>query len=123
MVGDAWGVSLPRLRKAALAGILAQAAWDEAEKLYPGNIGGGRNQEGDAFRHAYWNATMARTLGPELAKTFADANEISRPGPIGERQMDLYNNRVGRSLADEKGSASEAVKKAIANGRLRTRPF
>ncbi len=62
-------------------------------------------------------------LGPELAKTFADANEISRPDPIGERQMDLYNNRVGRSLADEKQSASEVVKKAIANGRLRTHPF
>ena len=51
------------------------------------------------------------------------ANEISPYKPIGERQMDLYNSREGRGLADSPGAVANTIKKAIADGRLRTRPF
>lgn len=108
---------------ALLAHDLSRMARRESEKAYPGTLNGGHNQEGDAFRHAYWNHAMARVMGAKKAKAFADANEISPYNPIGERQMDLYNNREGRGLADSPGAVANTIKKAIADGRLRTRPF
>ncbi|WP_210240483.1 DUF6973 domain-containing protein [Mesorhizobium comanense] len=60
----------------------------------------GWNNEGDAKRHAAWNADMTQSIGVERAKTFADAHEISVPDPDPERTMDLINNHNARELAE-----------------------
>ena len=118
-------VSLPHPLDALAAGNLAAIAWRVAEQQYPGHAGGGggHNQEGDSFRHAYWNSTMAKALGPERAQEFANALEISSPNAVGERQMDLYNNNQGRALASRLGPVVDIIKRAIADGQIRTRPF
>ena len=91
----------------------------------------------DAFKHTYWNAQLARTLGEKLAKKWTDAHECRRvdgsidaschkdsfePAPPKyqkewqawvdmETQMDLNNNAVGRRLAAKrcKGKARKAL--------------
>lgn len=84
------------------------------------------NNPPDAFRHAYWSFTMTQSLGPDLARSFGDAHERSGGNPQGETLMDLYNNRVGISLATNNtvgASALTAINGALASGCLRTRPF
>ncbi|OAI44670.1 hypothetical protein AYO42_04430 [Rhizomicrobium sp. SCGC AG-212-E05] len=66
---------------------------------------------------------MAKAIGPDRAQAFAHAVEVQGDNPVGERQMDLYNNREGRALATKPGPLADTIKKAIADGVLRTRPF
>ena len=56
---------------------------------------------GNAFQHAYWNALMSESIGPDLAEKFATAHENYGPGwvPDADNKMDLYNNQAGRDLA------------------------
>lgn len=69
------------------------------------------NDNGDAFRHAYWNALLSCKLsvvytgkdiifdlnrGLSLAEKFATAHEDDPNQPKEEELMDLYNNRQGR---------------------------
>jgi hypothetical protein len=108
---------------ALAAGTLGLIARRVAEKQYPGTSAGGRNGEGDAFRHAYWNAAMAKAIGPDRAQAFAHAVEVKGDNPVGERRMDLYNNREGRALATQPGPLADTIRKAITDGVLRTRPF
>ncbi|MES2473919.1 MAG: hypothetical protein V4601_13890 [Pseudomonadota bacterium] len=107
------------------AGTLGLIASKVADQQYPGYSDGmgGHNQECDAFRHSYWNAAMAKTFGAERAQEFSDMVERRSWNKPGERQMDLYNNRAGRGLADQPGPLADTIKKAIMDGRLRTRPF
>ena len=104
---------------------LAKDARKMTENLFPGVVL--RNNPADAFRHALWSFQMTRELGPEMAKRFGDAHEISRPNPDGERLMDLYNNHMGRVLALDprnKGRpAEDVIMEAIRNGKLQTRTF
>lgn len=61
----------------------------------------------DAFRHAYWNAIMARRFGQDWAENYANAHE-GIPGNSEVREaMDLYNNEVGRGIAEENPDASD----------------
>ena len=58
------------------------------------------NGNGDAFRHTLWNYGMAIDVGQSFAKKWADAHENGASGqPDLEKEMDLYNNKVGRGLA------------------------
>lgn len=58
------------------------------------------NGNGDAFRHTLWNYGMAIDVGQGFAKKWADAHENGAKGqPKLEKQMDLYNNKIGRELA------------------------
>ena len=104
-------------------GRLSDDAKDMARNLFPGAVL--RNDTADAFRHALWSFLMTRELGPEMAKRFGDAHEISKPNPDGERLMDLYNNHMGRVLAlDPKNKgrpAEDVIKEAIHNRQLQTR--
>ena len=59
-----------------------------SESLYQGN--------GDAFRHALWNALMAKDLGASYAKQWGDAHEYGQSGI--DPEMDLYNNSKGRTI-------------------------
>ena len=55
------------------------------------------NGNGDAFRHTLWNYGMSQDVGVAFAKTWGDAHENGTPNnPALEKQMDLFNNGVGR---------------------------
>ncbi|SKC85021.1 DUF6443 domain-containing protein [Ohtaekwangia koreensis] len=101
---------------------LAQELFSEST-LFQGN--------GDAFRHALFSALNSRDLGLDLAKRLGDAHELHRnENPLG-REMDLYNNQVGRdifTLLNSRGLAQGhfstenlaiVVMKAVAQGFLR----
>ena len=58
----------------------------------------GHNDTSDAFRHCYWSCCMAQKIGAEEAKRFGDAHENFPGNPCDERDMDFYNNDVGRRV-------------------------
>jgi|GEM_PF-3927389 len=85
------------------------------------------NDEGDAYRHALWSYEMTREFGPAAAKNFGDSHERTRTNKPSETAMDLYNNQVGRDLAQDPANAGrngkEVIREAARNGKLRTRPY
>ncbi len=87
-------------------------------------IGGGA---ADAFRHIYWSYRMTEDVGPDAAKRFGDAHEITVRGPDGDRLMDLFNNNLGRRLALDPANkgrpAEDVVLEAIKKGDAQTQPF
>lgn len=90
-------------------------------------LSGLHNGEGDAFRHAYWNALMTSRVGPEFAEALATAHETGSTNPANEVQMDLFNNAVGRQIAlEHPGATDEELKgfvmEALRAGRLMTAP-
>jgi hypothetical protein len=73
-------------------------------------FGGGslHNGAGDAFRHCYWSALLARDLGGDNAQQFTTAHE-SKPGnPKKEKEMDLYNNGKGIEIGRKNPNASDS---------------
>jgi hypothetical protein len=77
---------------------------------------------GDAFRHCYWSALIARSFGAQLAKEVTDAHEHlqnvdlhvmqSHEGFFGRdvhpaSRMDLHNNQVGIELGLRWSMATE----------------
>ena len=119
-----WGAFLRHPWDALKARELGEQAKALTQKLYPNDPGRRHNDAADAFRHAYWSYTMARTFGPAEAQLFSNAHEISSPNPAGERYMDLYNNQVGRDLAmSGRGVSIDVIKSAIAKGSTRNSPF
>lgn len=89
-----------------------------ATRAWPANDG-----HNDAFRHAYWNALLTKNFGADWTRQFTTAHE-GLPGNGAVREaMDLYNNEVGRSIAQLHPNASDAelatlVKAALDNGQL-----
>jgi hypothetical protein len=93
------------------------------------------NGNGDAFRHALWNAFMVKRTSHAVAEAFANAHEVGSKAPALESKMDLFNNRVGRELAravqggsrwGERASYSayvNAVDWAVTSGQLRRVDF
>ena len=86
----------------------------KAETLYLGN--------GDAFRHAYWNALKLKSVGADIAKAFANAHESETPEG-NDKTMDLRNNTVGRNIGRIYSNSSNATIKnkvieAVNQGRL-----
>lgn len=62
------------------------------------------NNEADAFKHAYMQATLALRVGQNIAKFLGDRHEQegSKKGqPSGEDNMDRWNNQKGREIAEE----------------------
>lgn len=55
----------------------------------------------DAFRHIFWNMQMRRHVGSTLAKQIADSHESTGGNTIADREMDLHNNDIGRSIKYE----------------------
>ncbi|WP_051947474.1 DUF6973 domain-containing protein [Muricauda sp. MAR_2010_75] len=101
----------------------AQKATWKAQDLYPNSL---YNGKGDAFRHAYFNALNAILLGPSLAEDLATAHEdkpFDYSNHYKEKQMDLFNNQVGRTkkdwLADGYQSLPASILDAMAKGELR----
>lgn len=82
--------------------------------------------ESDAYKHALWSYRMAEALGPEVAKSFTDAHEVSNPNAPGEHLQDLYNNRVGREAqanAPKNADAEAVIQELMRTGQLRIKPF
>lgn len=73
----------------------AKTASSLAESLFPNSL---HNGQGDAFRHALFNALNAKVLGISLSTTLADAHELAQGQDPLEKQMDLFNNQVGRNI-------------------------
>jgi len=114
----------------------------KAQKKYGFKIGTGEhatwNNEADAFKHAYMQWDLAYNHGEKVAKALGDMHEKETPNaPLGERNMDLWNNAIGREIAQEmkknpdwdlldKETAREIASKIIyekmQNGELITNP-
>lgn len=78
---------------------------------------------GDAYRHAFWQALIAEAYGTSFAKEWGDAHESTSSGV--DKAMDLLNNNIGRNLGSsisgyqqvEARLSSELLTK-ISNGEL-----
>lgn len=53
----------------------------------------------DAFRHACWNAVLTLRIGSSRTKIWTDAHETTSYGI--DKEMDLFNNDLGRRLASD----------------------
>ena len=76
----------------------------KAQQKYGFEIGTGKhstwNNEADAFKHVYMQWYLAHYYGEKVAKFLGDMHENETPNaPQGERNMDLWNNSVGREIA------------------------
>ena len=87
--------------------------------------GQGRNNELDAFRHAYSSAAMTWDYNAPLAHLAGYANELygdwSHNQPAKERKMDEWNNAAGRrigSTVDARDDIPQRVMQALDDGKL-----
>lgn len=93
--------------------------------------GGTGDNHRDAFRHAYWNALMSTQFGEHWAEQVGTGHERRPDDPEVDPQkearaeaMDLYNNKIGREIANSLGpDASDedvrvAVEQAVRDGKL-----
>jgi len=103
-------------------------------KTLDGDASGGQV---DAFRHAYWMASLRLAIGKSAAKSLGKAHEKENyqyykekkleHGTIPDKasmDMDLFNNNIGLSLVKkgEKISKKHLIKKIIAaikNGKMK----
>jgi len=110
-----WGVVA--LREGHYAQAAAARRWS-ATSLHNGN--------GDAFRHAAWNALMmlyigSRSFVERFATAWEDDGDLNGQPSI-ERQIDISNNRLGLNLGANNPNAGpmeleNMVKNAITSGR------
>jgi hypothetical protein len=87
------------------------------------------NGEWDAFRHAYASAAMTQDFGESIARIAGELNEIrgdlAHDQPPDERNMDMWNNAVGREVGNTpatRGEIANRVKDALDNGDLIRNP-
>ncbi|MYS87890.1 DUF6973 domain-containing protein [Embleya scabrispora] len=79
-------------------------AFAEAQKRFTSDDKNDDHQ--DAFRHTYWNALLTQRFGADWTAKYTTAHE-GLPGNPGHREaMDLYNNDLGRRIAQEHPNAS-----------------
>ncbi|MBK6351841.1 MAG: hypothetical protein IPF46_00205 [Saprospiraceae bacterium] len=64
----------------------------------------------DAFRHAYWMALISRgtVCGGTVSRAFGVAHECDLPAGANDKIMDLFNNDLGISIAENNPGLSEA---------------
>ena len=78
------------------------------------------------FLHALWSFEVTRKWGPEVAKKFGDAHEISIENSTGDRLKDLYNDNGGRLLgvdpANKDRLGAEVILEALEAGKLQIDP-
>lgn len=76
--------------------------WEDKEKAMAVTLlifgPGQHNNVGDAFRHCFWSALLARDIGPGNARRFTNAHEAFWNNPPREKVMDLHNNAVGIAI-------------------------
>ncbi|MBU6140980.1 MAG: hypothetical protein KGP29_05470, partial [Proteobacteria bacterium] len=79
------------------------------------------NNDLDAFRHAYVSARFTQEYGEHFADALGLANEVVSRNTSLERNMDLWNNSVGRQCGIDTQSGDDvgnAVKDALDRGGL-----
>lgn len=76
------------------------------------------NGSADAFRHCYWSARMTEEFGYDTSKGFGDRHENSDAQPNDEKEMDLYNNEIGRQIGVNESDVYGSCKTAMEEGRL-----
>jgi len=74
-------------------------AYKEATVRFGHNL---RNDKSDAFRHCFWCALLSKEIGYDKAIMFANAHEMGKSNPQNEREMDLWNNKVGAEIGRSK---------------------
>jgi len=72
---------------------------------------GAWNGPRDAFRHAYWNCLMTRSIGGSQAKTVADTHEQFGKNHPNEKTMDDHNNSWGRIAGYKVEKSDDCAKK------------
>ena len=71
-------------------------------KFYAGKDGKTTyNNEADAFKHAYMQWTLCIENSEFMAKKAGDYHDRKEGDVIGERNMDLWNNAIGREVYKE----------------------
>ena len=117
----------------------------KAQEKYGFEIGTGEhatwNNEADAFKHAYMSWFLAWHGNDKKSKELGDMHEDETPNaPWYERNMDLWNNEIGREIAYEMKNdygdaagimgtewaseiASEMIWEKMQQGELITNPF
>ena len=94
-------------------------------EIFPGSSRG-NPPEANAFLHALWSFEVTRKWGPEVAKKFGDAHEISIENSTGDRLKDLYNDNGGRLLgvdpANKDRLGAEVILEALEAGKLQIDP-
>ena len=102
--GDNYIENGPTLKQVALNDPVGTfwALWvmDETQTIAIQNKLYGRKFE--KFRHTYFSAKLTQKIGPVRCKKFTDAYERFVPNPKFARDYDLENNRIGRSLSNQK---------------------
>jgi len=111
---------------AALVATLSKTATKYTLKYYKYN---GEDDNSDAFRHCLWSALIKKNLGKKKAAKWTTAHEQKSKGLA--RKMDLYNNKIGRSVntriyktKKRNGKSAneiiaERVKKKVESGKCR----
>lgn len=98
-------------------GQCASQAFDEERSIFFENSD---DDEGDAFRHCFWSALIARECGRHVSGVVTslheqlDADPVYGHGgnPILRRNMDLANNGVGRlrvHMGDNKNMSRQVL--------------
>jgi hypothetical protein len=105
-------------------------AWKEAKQVSEAEfkgILGGLNDREDAFRHGYASYILSKSVSVDFAKAAGDAHERSYANPDPERVMDLYNNHIGRMLAQDPSNNGRdpvvVIREALARGQFMTAPL
>ncbi|MFE2870326.1 DUF6973 domain-containing protein [Embleya sp. NPDC059259] len=78
---------------------IKKEAFAEAEKRFTSNDKNDDHQ--DAFRHTYWNALLTQRFGVDWAAKYTTVHEGLPNNPGHREAMDLYNNGLGRCIAQE----------------------
>jgi RHS repeat-associated protein len=96
---------------------------ESAGKMTAATFGyNGKGDESDAFRHAFWMATNAQSVGEEFAQKWGDAHEYGTP--VNEVRTDLYmdmhNNDVGIEIGKNNPDASPEELKALIINAIKT---
>jgi hypothetical protein len=92
----------------------AKTATNKTIEIYGKN---GYQDNSDAFRHCLWNALMKQSIGATAAEKWATAHEYNSYGI--DKQMDLHNNYIGRSIyvsGKSLNAITSEVKSKVRNG-------
>ena len=80
-----------------------------SEKQYPGE---NLNQRGDALRHLLWQGALQQQYGDIPAAAVGWAHELG-DADAAEKEMDTFNNELGRQLGSEAATKEELLQHAI----------
>jgi hypothetical protein len=93
----------------------------QVDKCGPGFV----DNDVDAFRHAYVSGRFVHIYNDSFASLLGWLNELWSPSSLHGKNMDLWNNGIGRELARKhptKDTLAHAVAEALRDGQLITFP-